>query len=335
MEKEIMVGAETVAKRPPEKREEQPLVEPFSKTLAAHGLELRRGKATTLQINLGLRCNQGCRHCHLEAGPGRDEMMPWETAQEVIRFARRNAFAVVDLTGGAPELHPRLPEMIENLASLKQRIMLRCNLTVVAEEGREDLLEVCRAHHVVLVGSLPSLNTSQTEAQRGQGVFLKSLGTLKSLNEMGYGRPGSPLELNLVSNPVGAFLPVNQAQAEQRFRRELREKWQIEFHQLFTFANAPLGRFRKWLEETGNLEAYLRKLASGFNPCTLAGVMCRTLVSVGWDGCLYDCDFNLAKGIYLGGRKRHVSEIAGPPQPGEPIATSDHCYACTAGFGFT
>lgn len=330
-----MVGAETAAKRPPEKREEQPLVEPFSKTLAAHGLELRRGKATTLQINLGLRCNQGCRHCHLEAGPGRDEMMPWETAQEVIRFARRNAFAVVDLTGGAPELHPRLPEMIENLASLKQRIMLRCNLTVVAEERREDLLEVCRAHHVVLVGSLPSLNASQTEAQRGQGVFLKSLGTLKSLNEMGYGRPGSPLELNLVSNPVGAFLPVNQAQAEQRFRRELREKWQIEFHQLFTFANAPLGRFRKWLEETGNLEAYLRKLASGFNPCTLEEVMCRTLVSVGWDGCLYDCDFNLAKGIYLGGRKRHVSEIAGPPQPGEPIATSDHCYACTAGSGFT
>jgi len=332
---EIMIGAETPAKQPPEKQAEGGFVEPFPQTLAARGLELRRGVTTTLQINLGLRCNQGCRHCHLEAGPGRSEMMSWETAQEVIRFAERGTFQVIDITGGAPELHHRISELIERLAPLARRTMLRCNLTAVAEERKDDLLPVCRAHKVVLVGSLPSLNASQTEAQRGQGVFLKSLATLKRLNGMGYGRPGSPLELNLVSNPVGAFLPANQAQAEQRFRRELREKWQIEFHQLFTFANAPLGRFRKWLEETGNLEAYLRKLASGFNPCTLEGVMCRTLVSAGWDGCLYDCDFNLAKGIYLGGRKRHVSEMAGPPHPGEPIATSDHCYACTAGAGFT
>jgi radical SAM/Cys-rich protein len=332
---EVIIGAETAAKHPPEKWEEGSFVPPFSKTLAAHGLELRRGVATTLQINLGLRCNQGCRHCHLEAGPGRSEMMSWDTAQEMIRFAERGAFQAIDITGGAPELHPRISEFIERLAPLARRIMLRCNLTATAEERRDDLLEVCRAREVVLVGSLPSLNASQTEAQRGQGVFLKSLATLKRLNEIGYGRPGSALELNLVSNPVGAFLPVNQAQAEQRFRRELREKWQIEFHQLFTFANAPLGRFRKWLEETGNLEAYLRKLASGFNPCTLEGVMCRTLVSVGWDGFLYDCDFNLAKGIYMGGRKRHVSEMTGPPPPGEAIATSDHCYACTAGSGFS
>jgi radical SAM/Cys-rich protein len=331
----IMIGAETAANRPPEKREEQPLVEPFSKTLAAHGLDLRREAATTLQINLGLRCNQGCLHCHLEAGPQRSEMMSWETAQEVIRFAGRGAFPAVDLTGGAPELHPCLSAIIENLAPLTRRIMLRCNLTILAEEKRDDLLEVCRTHRVVLVASLPSLNASQTEAQRGQGVFLKSLATLKRLNEMGYGRQGSDMELNLVSNPVGAFLPVSQAQAEKRFRQELREKWAIEFHQLFTFANVPLGRFRRWLEATGNLEPYLRKLAAGFNPCTLEGVMCRTLVSVGWDGSLYDCDFNLAKGIYLGGRKRHVSEMTGPPQPGEPIATSDHCYACTAGSGFT
>jgi radical SAM/Cys-rich protein len=330
-----MIGTETSAKRPPEEREAQPPVEPFSKTLAAQGLELRRGATTTLQINVGLRCNQGCRHCHLEAGPGRSEMMPWDTAQEAIRFAEKGAFQVIDITGGAPELHPRISEMVERLAPLAPRVMLRGNLTVVAEEKRDDLLEVCRTHRVVLVGSLPSLHASQTEAQRGQGVFLKSLAALRRLNEMGYGLPGSPLELNLVSNPVGAFLPVNQAQAERRFRRELREKWRIEIHRLFTFANAPLGKFRKWLEETGNLEAYLRKLASSFNPCTVGGVMCRTLVSVGWDGYLYDCDFNLAKGIFLGGRRRHVAEMAAPPQPGEPIATSDHCYACTAGSGFT
>ena len=335
MELETMIGAEAGAKRTQQIWEENPIVEPFSRTLAVHGLELRRGTTTTLQINLGLRCNQGCRHCHLEAGPHREEMMPWETAQEVIRFARRSAFPVIDLTGGAPELHPCLSQMIENLAPLTQRIMLRCNLTVLAEEKRDDLLEICRTHRVVIVASLPSLNSSQTEAQRGQGVFVKSLATLKRMNEMGYGQPGAALELNLVSNPVGAFLPVGQAQAEKRFRQELREKWKIEFNQLFTFANVPLGRFRIWLEETGNLGAYLKKLASGFNPCTLGGVMCRSLVSVDWDGHLYDCDFNLAKGIYLGGRKRHVSEMAGPPEPGEAIATSDHCYACTAGSGFS
>jgi radical SAM/Cys-rich protein len=330
-----MIGAEAAAKRPQETGEEIPVVEPFSKTLAVHGLELRRGATTTLQINVGLRCNQGCRHCHLEAGPDRGEMMSRATAEEVIRFAGRCAFETVDFTGGSPELHPRLLSMIERLAPLTQRIMLRGNLTLLGEENRDDLLAVCKTNRVVLVASFPSLNASQTEAQRGQGVFMKSLATLKRLNEMGYGQPGSGLELNLVSNPVGAFLPVGQVQAERRFRQELREKWRIEFNQLFTFANVPLGRFRNWLEETGNLGAYLRKLASGFNPCTLEGVMCRTLVSVGWDGHLYDCDFNLAKGIYLGGKKRQVSEMIGLPESGEPIATSDHCYACTAGTGFS
>jgi len=303
--------------------------------LAFHGLELRREATTTLQINVGLRCNQGCRHCHLEAGPHREEMMSWGTAQEVIRFAGQGAFETIDITGGSPEMHSGLLPMIEKLAPLARRIMLRCNLTILAEEKQNDLLEVCKANRVVLVASLPSLNASQTEAQRGQGVFMKSLATLKRLNEMGYGRPGSALELNLVSNPVGAFLPVSQAQAEKRFRQELRDKWKIEFNQFFTFANVPLGRFRDWLEQTGNLGGYLKMLASNFNPCTIESVMCRTLVSVGWDGYLYDCDFNLAKGIHLGGRKRQVSEMAGPPEPGEAIATSDHCYACTAGSGFT
>jgi radical SAM/Cys-rich protein len=330
-----MIEAEMRLKERQQTREDSPIVEPFSKTLADRGLELRRGATTTLQINVSLRCNQGCRHCHLEAGPGRNEMMAWETALEVIGFAERGKFPAIDITGGAPELHPRIAPMIEALASRTQRIMLRCNLTILAEQEREDLLEVCKTNRAVLVGSLPSLSPSQTEAQRGRGVFDKSLATLKRLNEMGYGLPGSILELNLVSNPVGAFLPVSQAQAEKRFRQELREKWGIEFTRLFTFANVPLGRFRSWLEETGNLQPYLRKLVSGFNPCTLESVMCRTLVSVDWDGYLHDCDFHLAKGIHLGGRKRHVSEMAGPPQPGEPIATSDHCYACTAGSGFT
>lgn len=158
---------------------------------------------------------------------------------------------------------------------------------------------------------------------------------MKRLNEFGYGRPGSELELNLVSNPSGVFLPVPQAQAEKRFQRDLDERWGIRFHHLYTFSNVPLGRFRRWLVESGNYGKYMQKLASGFNPCAVGGLMCRSLVSVDWNGNLFDCDFNLAAGIYMGGRKRHVSEMAGPPEPGELVATSDHCYACTAGSGFS
>ena len=330
-----MIGVETIGAGSGEGQDSPAKIIPFSKKLSGKGGELKRGVANTLQINVGLRCNQGCRHCHLEAGPNREEMMSRETVEGVIGFARRSSFPIIDITGGAPELHPCLARMLEDLALLTRRLMLRCTLTLIAEEKRDDLIELCRAHQVVLVGSFPSLSASQTEAQRGGGGFLKSLTALKRLNEVGYGQPGSSLELNLVSNPVGAFLPVAQAQAEKRFRQDLKEKWGVVFNHLYTFANVPLGRFRNWLLESGNFGAYMQKLASSFNPCTLDGLMCRSLVSVGWDGYLYDCDFNLAKGIYMGGRKRHVAEMAGPPEPGEIIATSDHCYACTAGAGFT
>lgn len=324
-----------VVDRPYEKQEKGFTVEPFSMTLARHGLELKRRRTTTLQINVGLRCNQACRHCHVEAGPDRTEMMSRETFEEVAGFARRGSFEVIDITGGAPELHPRIAEMIVRLAPLAPKILFRCNLTVLAEEKREELIEVCQAHRVSIVASFPSLDAAQAEAQRGRGVFSKSLSSLKRLNDVGYGRLESDLELNLVSNPAGAFLPVSQAQAEKRFQRDLDERWGIRFHHLYTFSNVPLGRFRRWLIESGNFEKYMQKLASSFNPCTISGLMCRSLVSVDWTGNLFDCDFNLAAGFYLGGRKRHVSEMAGPPEPGEAVATSDHCYACTAGSGFS
>jgi radical SAM/Cys-rich protein len=324
-----------VAERYPEKQDRGTVVEPFSSTLAGHGLELKRDRTATLQINVGLRCNQACRHCHLEAGPDRKEMMSGETFEEVAGYARRGSFEVIDITGGAPELHPRIIEMVACLAPLAKKTLFRCNLTVLAEEKREELIEVCQAHRVSIVASFPSLDAVQTEAQRGKGVFSKSLSTLKRLNEAGYGRPGSDLELNLVSNPAGAFLPVSQTQAERRFQKDLDERWGIRFHHLYTFSNVPLGRFRRWLVDSGNFGKYMQKLATGFNPCTVGGLMCRSLVSVDWNGNLFDCDFNLAAGIPLGGRRRHVSEMTGPPEPGEAIATSDHCYACTAGSGFT
>jgi len=314
-------------------------VEPFSARLVKHGLELIRGETTTLQVNVGLLCNQTCRHCHLDAGPDMgDATMDRATVEEVMAFARRGRFQVVDITGGAPEMNPNLYDLIAEAVRIAPRVMLRSNLTALAGLGgekSEELLDLCRSHRVILFASLPAANRSQTDAQRGEGVWAGSMETLKRLNALGYGRPGSGLEINLVSNPTGAFLPSSQAQIEKRFRGELQRKEGVVFNNLFTFANVPLGRFRRWLEESGNLEGYMRRLSQSFNSCTVAGLMCRTMVSVSWEGILFDCDFHLANGLFMGGRRTHVSEMSGPPRPGALIIPSDHCYACTAGTGFT
>lgn len=310
-------------------------IEPFRQTLSKHALKLDRGETRTLQINVGLLCNQACRHCHLDGGPGRKENMSSRTAEEVIAYAERSHFEAVDLTGGAPELNPNIVRLIQALSPISQRIMIRSNLSALNDGKRDHLMHLLKDYGVVVVGSFPSLNEAQADSQRGGGVFQVSLAALKKLNTMGYGQEGSGLELNLVSNPTGAFLPSNQATVEKRFRQVLEKKWGIVFNNLFAFANVPLGRFRQWLLQSGNLESYLSKLASSFNSCAVEGLMCRTLVSVSWDGYLYDCDFNLARGLYLGGRKVHVSEMPRPPKPGSPIAVADHCYTCTAGAGFT
>ena len=310
-------------------------VESFRLALSKHGLELTRGQTNTLQINVGLLCNQACRHCHLEASPSRKEVMDAETVDEVVAFVQKAHFQVIDITGGAPELNPNLVNMIERLSLIAPRIMLRSNLTALTDGKRDYLMELFKANRIVIVASLPSLNMGQLEAQRGKGIFEKSIAALKKLNAIGYGRDGSDLEIDLVSNPTGAFLPASQVQEEKRFRHELYRKWGIVFNHLYTFANVPLGRFRQWLHHSGNLEKYLHNLASRFNPCAVEGLMCRTLFSISWDGYLYDCDFNLAIRLYMGGRRIHLSEMAGPPKPGTPIAVSDHCYACTAGSGFT
>jgi radical SAM/Cys-rich protein len=310
-------------------------MEPFRVSLARHHIELTRGRTTTLQINVGLLCNQACQHCHLEAGPGRTEVMTAETIHQIVACARRLPFEVIDITGGAPELNPHLLTMIGEFSLCAPRVMLRSNLTALADRQRDRLFEVCVARRVVIVASFPSLNETQADAQRGRGVFTVSIATLQRLNELGYGRPDSGLELNLVSNPVGAFLPSAQQQLERHVREVLERKWGIVFNHLFTFANVPLGRFRRWLERSGNLERYMVGLVAGFNPCAVPGLMCRTLISVSWDGFLYDCDFNLARGLPLGGRRTHISELGDLPAPGTSIAVSDHCYTCTAGSGFT
>jgi radical SAM/Cys-rich protein len=311
------------------------VVEPFALMLKRKGLELVRGESNTLQVNVGFLCNQACRHCHLEAGPASRAVMSAGTVDELIKLARRFRFQVIDITGGAPEMNSHLGRMISELSPLTSRLMLRSNLTAITDTEREFLLELSKEHRVVIVASLPSLNTGQTDSLRGKGVWTRSIETLRRLNSMGYGIPGSGLELHLVSNPAGAFMPSPQAETERKFREQLEKKSGIVFNNLFTFANVPLGRFRQWLDESGNFEKYMEKLASSFNGCTLGGLMCRTLLSVSWDGYLYDCDFNQAGGIYLNGKKTHLTQLRELPAPGSPVAVSDHCYACTAGTGFT
>lgn len=310
-------------------------LEPFNHTLSKQALRLERGKTTTLQINVGLLCNQSCRHCHLGAGPGRHETMNAETAEQVIAYAQRSSFETIDVTGGAPELNPHIVPLITSLRPLAPKLMIRSNLSALEERKRDNWIGLLKDHGVVIAASFPSLDETQADSQRGRGVFQRSIDSLRKLNAAGYGQEGSGLELDLVSNPTGAFLPTSEAQMEKRFREVLKKKWGIVFTRLFVFANVPLGRFRQWLFQTGNLEGYLHRLASRFNPCAVEGLMCRTLVSVSWDGYLYDCDFNLARDLPMGGRRIQVSEMKGSPEPGSPIAVGDHCYTCTAGAGFT
>jgi len=307
----------------------------FSDTLEKHGLKLERDNTTTLQINLGLLCDLTCRHCHLSAGPNRTEIMNWATMKQVIAYAERVSFQAIDITGGAPELVPDLPKLIRALAPLTQRLMLRTNLTALGRPDKIHLLDLLSEHRVILIASFPSTNSGQLEAQRGTGVMDSSLTMLKQLNHLGYGVEGSGLELHLVANPSGAFMPAEQEQAERKFKNDLARKWGLSFNQLYLFANAPLGRFLNWLQQSDNLEGYLEKLINGFNPCTIDGLMCRNLVSIAWDGTLYDCDFNLAADLPMSGQRIHVSELGGLPKKGQAIAIGEHCYACTAGSGFT
>ena len=314
---------------------EGPVIAPFSLTLSRHGLKLDRETTRTLQINTGFLCNQTCRHCHLNAGPDRKENMNLGIIQAVISYAQRGGFEIIDITGGAPELNFNIETLIEGVSDFASRMMLRSNLSVLNDGIRDHLMKFLSEKRVVIVASLPSLNALQADSQRGDGIFQMSIDALKKLNSLGYGHEGTGLELNLVSNPTGAFLPPDQAQTEKRFRQVLKRKWGLVFNNLFNFGNVPLGRFRQWLVETDNLDTYVKKLYSNFNACAVDSLMCRTLVSVSWDGYLYDCDFNLARGIFMGGHKVHVSEMPGPPEPGSHIVTADHCYTCTAGAGFT
>ncbi len=307
----------------------------FASTLKSNSVSLVRAKPEILQLNIGLACNQTCAHCHLEAGPDRTELMDSTTMAQAVEYARRSGVKIIDITGGAPELNPNLLFLLDQAAGHVPTVILRSNLSVWSTVDVSAILECCVKEQVVITASFPSTAAAEFDRVRGEGAFKTAIEAIKRLNSLGYGVPDSGLILNLVSNPTAPELPPNQIQMEQAFREALKAEHGVEFNDLLVFANSPLGRFRKRLVAAGVYDCYMDTLAKAFNPGALMNLMCRSLVSVAWDGSVYDCDFNLAAGLPAGGGKKHISKVEDDVHIGDPIAIAPHCFACAAGCGFT
>ncbi len=287
-----------------------------------------------LQINVGKKCNQTCRHCHVDAGPDRTEVMPRRVLDRCLETLAATNIPTLDITGGAPELHPDYREIVERATSLDRHVMDRCNLTVLLLPNYSDLPEFFAQHRVEVICSLPHFSGKRTDAQRGEGVYEESIQALHKLNELGYGRDGTGLILNLVTNPVGAYLPANQEATERDWKRELRHRHGIEFNRLYTITNMPISRFLDWLIETGNLEGYMERLVNAFNPVAASGVMCRNTLSVSWDGRLFDCDFNQMLELEVSrDAPRTIFDFDLEKLNRRRISTAPHCFGCTAGAG--
>ncbi|MSQ59723.1 MAG: radical SAM/Cys-rich domain protein [Betaproteobacteria bacterium] len=297
---------------------------------------LRRGALSTLQVNLGYRCNQTCVHCHVNAGPNRTEEMSAETVETVIEFARVRAIQSLDITGGAPELNPHFRHLVSEARALGVQVTDRCNLTILEEPGHEDLAQFLAGNSVQVTASLPCYLENNVDKQRGKGVFGKSIEGLHRLNALGYGKPGTGLQLNLVYNPQGPSLPPPQGSLEQDYRKHLGEHYGVQFNSLYTLTNMPIQRFGSTLVSKGQFDQYMNLLVHAFQPANLEGVMCRSLISVDWQGHVYDCDFNQMLGIpmHAGGRIRpRLSDLLKTDLEGNSIAVFDHCFGCTAGQG--
>ncbi len=295
---------------------------------------IRRRTLDTLQVNLGYRCNQSCVHCHVNAGPNRTEMMDDEHLNLIAEVLERRKISTLDLTGGAPELHQGFRKLVSAARALDVHVIDRCNLTILFETGQEDLAEFLAANEVEVVASLPCYSADNVDQQRGKGVFDKSIAGLQKLNALGYGHAGSGLTLNLVYNPQGPSLPPSQTMLEAAYKRELAEHFGIVFNQLFTLANMPVQRFGSMLISKGQFNDYMNLLKSSHSDANLENVMCRTLVSVDWQGYLYDCDFNQQLGLPLpGAPRRHLRELLSNGLDGQPISVAEHCFGCTAGQG--
>jgi len=303
------------------------------KVKESRGDVLRAADVAILQVNIGYRCNMGCKHCHLSAGPHRTECMDGETVAQVLRVLKEWGIRTLDITGGAPELNPHLRRLIAEARNAGADIIVRTNLTVLLEPGMEDLPEFYRDHGVGVAASLPHFTGASVDRVRGGGTFEKSLRVLRRFNDLGYGKAGTGLTLNIVYNPPGALLPGSQAEMETRYRKELADQG-IIFNSLFIFANMALGRFRDFLVRTKGFDSYMASIRKAFNPATLDGLMCRHLVSVRWDGTLFDCDFNQVPDLPIEETcQRHISHFDLQSLARRRIVTDEHCFVCTAGAG--
>ncbi len=311
-------------------------MQPFLEKLHLNFDVLRRRALEVLQVNMGRYCNLACVHCHVESGPTRKEMMSRARVDAVLRFLQSTQIATLDITGGAPELHPNFDYLVESAREFGRHVMDRCNLTVIFEPGKDYLPEFFRRHQVELVCSLPCYSVENVDKQRGKGTFDASIRALKILNGQGYGHPGSSLLLNLVYNPVGPHLPPAQAELEADYKRILKEQFGIVFHHLFCLTNMPITRYATHLKLRGELGGYLNLLEQNFNAATLDQVMCRNLISVGWNGSVYDCDFNQMLDLPLrdvDGGRLDIASLTLDQLRERAITVADHCYACTAGSG--
>lgn len=325
--------------------------DPFAQRLADNGQRLARAQLTTLQLNLGKMCNLACHHCHVEAGPNRTEIMTWDTMQQILGWLDRHAdeheIQIADLTGGAPEMNPHFRQLVEALRQRDIHVLDRANLTILLEDGYEDMIEFLARHEVEIVASLPCYLEDNVDAQRGKGVYNESIDVLQRLNKIGYGIAGSGLTLDLVFNPVGYGLPPDQAALEVDYKRELKARFGIEFNRLYTITNMPIKRFEHALKRDGEYDAYMGKLFDAHNAANVDGVMCRSLISIGWQGSVYDCDFNQMLLMPIGHNGSAASDdehqVEAHSQklwdftPRElidrPIRTAGHCFGCTAGAG--
>jgi radical SAM/Cys-rich protein len=312
-----------------------PIDRTFEQALTSSSLwPLRPTGLEVLQINVGKKCNQTCHHCHVDAGPDRTEMMSDSVVDACLSVLADHPFPTLDITGGAPEIHPAFQRIVETATGLGRHVIDRCNLTITRLPNYRYLPGFLAKHRVEVVASLPYFQSKQTDAQRGDGVFDESIAALQEFNALGYGQPGTGLVLNLVTNPVGAFLPPGQAAAEREWKERLGRGYGIVFNQLFTITNMPISRFLEHLDHKQQTDAYLERLVQAYNPVAAAAVMCRTMVSVGWDGTLYDCDFNQQLDLPVNPRvPRTIFEFERSSLAARAIAVGPHCFGCTAGSG--
>ncbi len=309
---------------------------PFQQKLEETGLyPLKPTGVQIFQINVGKMCNQVCKHCHVDAGPDRKEIMTRETMKQCLLALFQNPqLKTVDLTGGAPEMNPDFRWFVEEIKKLDKHIIVRCNLTIIlANKKYHDLPEFYKKHNIEVVSSLPFYTQDRTDRQRGDGVFEDSIKALQMLNEVGYGKEGSGLILNLVYNPAGAFLPPSQESLEKEYKKELKERYNIEFNNLFAITNLPISRYLDYLLQSGIYEKYMEKLLAAYNPDAAANVMCRSTISIGWDGYLYDCDFNQMLDLKVEGSSKHLSQFNIEALNARNIIVNQHCFGCTAGSG--